>query len=261
MLTLEKIKKSQENIKKYLENEKNKSEIEYKLKNFKKSFFSAPLDEYAEREKILKNLQNIFCLFLEAKIIEEKKTLFEYFNEFNLKNNNIKNNILNYEEFRLFINSVESKINQVEVTKIISNFDLKKNGFIFYEDVESYYKINILKMGVPGGRWKLYVDFNEKVLCYHNFYKKEKILDFKITDQQLNEIFFDNLYDEAKYNCEEELKILKIEKWNNTIQNYMAKRIQFLFKLRKGLFFLFINLFINYFLYTVNIYLFFIFFY
>jgi hypothetical protein len=91
------------------------------------------------------------------------------------------------------------------------------------------------------------VDFNEKVLCYHNFNKKEKILDFKITDQQLNEIFFDNLYDEARYNCEEELKILKIEKWNNIIQNYMAKRIQFLFKLRKGFFFLFIYLFINYF--------------
>ena len=51
-------------------------------------------------------------------------------------------------------------------------------------------------MGAPGSRWKLYIDPPQDVICYHNFFTDEKILEYAMTDEKLREINIANYYAE-----------------------------------------------------------------
>ena len=44
---------------------------------------------------------------------------------------------------------------------------------------------NTEMMGVPGSKWKLYVDPAVDVICYHNFHTGEKILEYNMKDEKL----------------------------------------------------------------------------
>ena len=60
------------------------------------------------------------------------------------------------------------------------------------------------------------------MICYHNFYTNEKILEYEMTDKKLHEMNIANYYGEAAHAAKE-------EDWERGYRNYMAGRMQYMY--------------------------------
>ena len=58
------------------------------------------------------------------------------------------------------------------------------DGFLDMKELEVAMK-SIDEMGVPGSKWKFYVDPAQDVICYHNFHTGEKIFEYQMKDDKL----------------------------------------------------------------------------
>lgn len=62
------------------------------------------------------------------------------------------------------------------------------DGFLEMKELENAMK-NVDQMGVPGSKWKFYVDPAQDVICYHNFHADEKVFEYQMKDDKLR-VFF-----------------------------------------------------------------------
>ena len=89
-------------------------------------------------------------------------------------------------------------------------------------------------MGVVGSKWKMYVDPVMDVICYHNFHTNEKILEFKMKDEKLREINFENYHGEMRENLNKQIVKEKAEDWEFRLRTYMVRRMQYMYRVWKA---------------------------
>jgi hypothetical protein len=225
----EMILKAKERVTNYIENPENKLSIDMKFRQLKKEFFANPAPETKERERILSSYKNVLFLYLDAKLTAEKLDLKELIPTFDEG----KKGYLTYKEFGNLVRYVGVNLNESQITAVIRGIDQDRDGYISFEELEMAGE-EILQMGIPGSPWKLYIDPSEDVICYHNFLTNEKILEYEMKDQVLRQIGISNLYGEADYKVKQQLKQMKIDEWDMIVKNYMARRIQSMYYLKRA---------------------------
>jgi hypothetical protein len=188
-----------------------------------------PSPETKTREELLSNPKNIFFLFDEAQLIAENIDLKELFHRFDQGSKGY----LLFNECSEMICSLNSKLNAMQIARIIRDLDEDRDGYITLPEMQHCLEA-VQEMGAPGSNWKMYIDPAEDVICYHNFSTHEKILEYEMTDKYLKVINLENIFAEAEYHAQAELKTLRTREWKRVLENYMTKRIQFMFRYWKG---------------------------
>jgi hypothetical protein len=213
----------------YIENPENKLTIDLKFEQLKREFHANPTPETREREKMLSSYKNILFLFIDAQLKKERIELPELYSRYDLA----KKGYLTYGEFATMIRSLNTRLNEAQVSNVIRHVDADRDGYITLQECQSCMTC-VHKMGAPGSSWKLYIDPAEDVICYHNFETNEKFLEYEITDKVLRGINIANIYAEAEYNMQEELKKMRRDEWQVVLRSYMARRLQYMYRFWKG---------------------------
>eukprot|EP01040_Poterioochromonas_malhamensis_P005054 gene5054-5417_t len=217
--------KAKDRITAYIENPDNKLAIDLKFQQLKREFYANPSPETKERERILSSYKNILFLHIEAKLLLENKDIMDLVVEFDKE----KKGYLTYSEFGNFIRSVGANLKESQVVSVIRGVDSDKDGYVDFKEIETAMK-ELTQMGVPGSPWKLYIDPSEDVICYHNFLTNEKYLEYEMNDQILRTIVIANMYGEAEHKTKQELLTLRKEEWSQRLSEYMARRLQFMYR-------------------------------
>lgn len=214
----------------YLKAKDSKLAIQMKFDKLKRDFYAPPVgEEYEIREKILSSPKNIVFLYLQQKMIKDEITLENIVAKFG----GLEKGYLTYDEFRTMVALLKIGLTPYQVNACIRAIDADNDGCLEIHELKESMK-DIDKMGVVGCDWKLYIDPAHDVICYHNFGTNEKILEYKMTDDKLMEILYANYYGEANYQALEEAKKLRTEAWDILIKDTMARRIQYMYRLRKA---------------------------
>jgi hypothetical protein len=217
--------KAKDRITGYIENPDNKLALELRFQQLKREFFANPTPETKEREKILSSYKNILFLYIEAKLLLENKDIHDIIPAYD----NGSKGYLTYGEFGNLIRSIGANLNESQISSVIRGVDLDKDGYIDFSEINSAMK-DINQMGVPGSPWKLYIDPSEDVICYHNFLTNEKYHEYQINDKVFKSIVIANLYGETEYKTRHEINQLRKEEWSVVLANYMAVRVQYLYR-------------------------------
>lgn len=225
----EEMEKTKDRTIAYIENPDNKLSIDLKFEQLKREFHANPTPETREREKMLSSYKNILFLFIDAQLQKEKIELSELYNRYDLN----KKGYLTYGEFANMVRSLNTKLNEAQISNVIRHVDADRDGYITLAECEKCMSCVHL-MGAAGSSWKLYIDPAEDVICYHNFQTNEKFLEYEITDKELRGINLANLYAEAEFHMTEQLKTIRKEEWSLVLRSYMARRLQYMYRVWKG---------------------------
>jgi hypothetical protein len=223
------IAKTKDRIANYIENPDNKLAMELKFQQLKREFHANPSPETKERERVLSSYKNILFLYIEAKLTLEKRNIQDLVPEFDIG----EKGYLTYAEFGRLIRSIGANLTESQVASVIRGVDLDKDGYIDFKEIDQAMQ-EIVVMGVPGSPWKLYVDPAEDVICYHNFLTNEKFLEYQMNDKVFKTIVIANFYGEADYKTQQQLKEIKKTMWLTRLQNYMIRRIQYMYRYWKA---------------------------
>lgn len=225
----EMLERTKERCVAYIENPENKLAIDLKFETLKREFHANPAPETKEREKMLASFKNILFLFIDAQLKRDKIELDDLFKRFDATSKGY----LTYGEFGTMIRSLNTRMNEAQISNVIRHVDADRDGYItLAECLACMQQVHL--MGAPGSSWKLYVDPAEDVICYHNFDTNEKFLEYEITDKVLRGINLANIYAEAEYTAQQELKTMRREEWQDVLRQYMARRLQGMYRLWKG---------------------------
>jgi multidrug efflux pump subunit AcrA (membrane-fusion protein) len=213
----------------YIENPDNKLAIEMKLQVLKKEFFANPSPETRERERILSSYRNIMFLYIDAKLRADGVEMSDLIPRFDIGGKGY----LTYAEFGMLVRSLKTTLSEAQINGVIRSIDADRDGYITLPEIAEGMR-EIDQMGIPGSPWKIYIDPAEDVICYHNFVTNQKIYEFQMTDPDLRNILIANMYAEAEQAALAEIKELRVKNWDETIKNYMARRMQYMYRVWKA---------------------------
>eukprot|EP00981_Chlorochromonas_danica_P014826 scaffold8997_cov171-Ochromonas_danica.AAC.1 len=222
--------KAKERVTVYLENKENLPAFEMKFQSVKRDFFAYPTPETKERERTLASYRNILFLYIEARIKYDGLTVDKIIEDYD----HLKKGYLSFAEFTKFIRSINTCLNEAQITSAIRSTDRSKDKAVSSEEIQHGLDHIQGRMGVLGSPWKIYIDPTEDVICYHHFGTNEKVLEYQMTDDILRRIVKDDMYGNAEYQANNDLEKQKEEAWEMILKNYMAKRLQFLYRYWKG---------------------------
>jgi len=225
----EMLKKSAQRVREYLAVPDNKVAIVMKFEKLKKEFYAPPARENMEREKRLSNPKNIVFLYLDAMLTKHNMDLKRVIPKFAKE----RPGVLIYDEFAAMIRTLGINMNPVQINDCIRGVDVDGDGFIEYKELLASFK-DIIHMGVPGSKWKMYIDPIQDIICYHNFETGEKVMEYQMTDPKLMEISEANYYGEAWWEANEMAKEMKEEDWDKRFKDYMVSRMQYMYRLWKS---------------------------
>lgn len=224
----EHIERSKRRITAYVDDPGNKLAIDMRFERLKREFLEPPNSDNRERERILTSHKNIVFLYLDAKLrndgLDMTKVIFKF--------DKAKRGYLTYDEFKAMIKALGVKLNPAQIQAVIKGVDADGDGAIDLKELEESMK-DIKLMGQEGSPWKMYVDAAQDVICYHNFDTGEKFFDYQIKDETLRIINISNMYGEAETEAKTHAAELKAKDWEEHVQNYMAKRMQWMYKMWK----------------------------
>lgn len=225
----EMLRKSAVRVREYLAVPENKVAIIMKFEKLKKEFYAPPARENMEREKRLSNPKNIVFLYLEAMLTKHNMDLKRVIPKFSKETPGV----LTYDEFAGMVRTLGINMNPVQINDCIKGVDTDGDGFIEFKELQASFK-DVMYMGVPGSKWKMYIDPVQDIICYHNFETGEKVMEYQMTDQKLMEISEANYYGEAWWEANEMAKEMKNEDWDNKFKDYMVRRMQYMYRLWKS---------------------------
>ncbi len=226
---LDYIAKAKLRIDAYISNPENELAIEMKFNKLKREFFAPPSRENREREKALTSHKNIVFLFLEAKLRFDNLTMEKVLFKWDEK----KRGYLTYEEFKEMVKALGVKLNPSQMSAVIRGVDADGDGCIELKELLESMK-DIELMGVEGSPWKMYVDPAQDVIVYHNFVTETKVFEYNMTDEILMDVTKSNLYAAADVDAKKMSDKAQEEDWELTMNTFMARRMQYMFKYWKS---------------------------
>lgn len=140
-----------------------------------------------------------------------------------------------YKVERIDYSTLVNSLDRLSPTKLEESskspyFFLPSNQFTMEELKRNKKNFPINFMFALGSPWKLYIDPKENVICYHNLDTNEKVLEYEMTKEHMESIFFSNLYGQNEEESLKYLRELRMTEWNKVIKNYMVNRIQVWYK-------------------------------
>jgi hypothetical protein len=219
------IEKAKKRISAYIDDKYNERAIEMKFEKLKREFFAPPSRDNAAREVILTNHKNIVFLYLDAKLRNDDITMAKVLYKWDKE----KRGYLTYDEFKSMVKALGVKLNPSQLSHVIRAVDADGDGCIELPELLDSMK-DIELMGVVGSPWKMYVDAAQDVIVYHNFDTEQKVFEYQMTDEILMDVTHSNLYGVADTEARILADVAKDEDWIISINTYMAKRIQYMYR-------------------------------
>jgi hypothetical protein len=229
--------KARERVAVFVADPGNEGALEMRFKALKREFFALSSPETNEREQALRSYRNIIFLYIEARMADadgsgSPGTLEGIMRQFAAHSQDR----LTLAEFTEYIRSLKTCLNDKQIRRAVRSIGASNDKEVSLSELqEGLRTVRTLSfLGAPGSPWRMYVDPAEGAICYHNLASGEKRSEYAMTDDLLRRIVVDNMYGEASLRVAEQVAEAKEEDWKYRLQEYMAKRLQLMFRVWKG---------------------------
>eukprot|EP00614_Pseudopedinella_elastica_P012522 CAMPEP_0172589590 /NCGR_PEP_ID=MMETSP1068-20121228/8257_1 /TAXON_ID=35684 /ORGANISM="Pseudopedinella elastica, Strain CCMP716" /LENGTH=920 /DNA_ID=CAMNT_0013385211 /DNA_START=121 /DNA_END=2884 /DNA_ORIENTATION=+ len=205
--------------------------VERALTQLNKDFYSPPSVENQAREEARGSVGCLMMIHLMAMLFQMKQNGNEILmREWLLQFDHDQSGTIDAEEFLGICNSIDGlSLKADEVREIVQAMDANGDGVIVPSEFEKFAEQVERHCGVARSPWKIYIDKEQDMQCYHNIQTGEKVFDFEMTKKKLVEINEANLVAAAEHEARvDSWKLMNLD-WEQTLKEYAARVLQRLY--------------------------------